>query len=97
MGHQDVDPVLAYLVGRDVGVHRAVLGERGAGHVLAQAGPKRIAEGLLVVVDEEIDRVGLGHAEQLGGVVDGLLADVEGASGQSWRCRRSSAAGRRIR
>ena len=42
-------------------------------------GPEGVVERVLVGVDEEVDRLVLGHAEQLRGLLDGLLADLQGA------------------
>ena len=52
---------------------------RLASDVLAGARTERVVERGLVGVDVEVDRLGLGHPEQLGGVVDPVLADRQRA------------------
>ena len=41
------------------------------------AGPEGVVERVLARVDEEVDRLGLGHAEQRRRLLDGPLADLE--------------------
>ena len=75
MGDDDADPARVDLAGRDQR-EQCADGRHGlAPHVFAGARPKRIVEGLLVRIDEEVDRFLHGHAEQLARVVDRFLAN----------------------
>ncbi len=50
-----------------------------AADVLARPRPERVVERLLIGIDEEVDRLGLGDAEQRRRLLDPLLADLERA------------------
>ena len=65
--------------GRDEGEQRPDLRVGLAADVLARARAERVVEGVLVGVDEEVDRVILGHAEKRRRLFHAVLADREGA------------------
>ena len=73
----DGDQRIVDLVGRDEPEQRPDVGERRPGDVLVGARPERAVEVVVVRVDEEVDRFGLGHAEQLRRVADLVLAELE--------------------
>ena len=72
MRDDDADPGVVDRVGRDEREQRPDVRVRLAADVLARPGPQRAAERRLVAVDEEVDRLGLGDAEQGRGVADRL-------------------------
>ena len=77
--HDDLDPADRRFDAADEREQRADLGVRLAADVLAGARAEGVVERVLVGVDEEVDRFVLGHAEQLRRLLDGLLADPQGA------------------
>ena len=77
MGQHDLDPRRIDLVGRDQGEHRPDLGVRLATDVLPGPGAQGVVERRLRCVDEEVDRFRLLHSEQVLGLLDALVGDVE--------------------
>jgi hypothetical protein len=75
--HDDVDPRVVDLAGGDQREHRPDVGVGLAADVLAGPGTQRVVELPLVGVDEEVDRVGFGHAEERGRLAHGRVADLE--------------------
>ena len=77
MRDPDGDQRVVDLVRRDQPEQRPDLGVGRARHVLVGARTDRAVEVVDVGVDEEVDRVGLGHAEELGRLADLVLAELE--------------------
>ena len=73
----DGDQRVVDLARRDEPEQRPDVGERRARDVLVGARTDRPVEVVDVGVDEEVDRLGLGHAEQLRGLADRVLAELE--------------------
>ena len=65
------------LARRDQPEQRPDVGVGRARDVLVGARADRVVEVVDVGVDEEVDRLGLGHAEQLRGLADRVLAELE--------------------
>ncbi len=73
----DAHPWIVDLGRGDQREERADVGVGLAAHVLPGPGSQGVAKVGLPRVDEEVDRLGLGHAEELAGGLDGRFADPE--------------------
>ncbi len=82
MDHELLDPVRLDLAWLDEPEERADVGMRLAADVLARRRAQGLAEGATVRVDEEVDRLDVAHAEQLGGFHHRALGDVQGTLGE---------------
>ncbi len=78
----DPHPAVVDRVRRDQGEQGPDVGVRLAADVLPGSGTERGPERGLVAVDEEVDAVGLGHAQQVRRVPDCRVADLERLSGE---------------
>ena len=77
VGHDRVHPAGVDVVRDDVREHRPDVGVSLAPDVLAGPRPERVVERVLVGIDEEVDRLGLGDPEEGRRLLDPLLADLE--------------------